>query len=139
MPGSKRPNIPKTTAQEIDILSQKILYLEGVLAELNDEVGKNKDKADFNLAAMLEKIGACRDGLKDLQSLLYGDPRFLITGLASEIKSLRATLDIMQDNEEARTNQIAGMKKAVYIFTAIASLPSLGYILPALGKLLDIL
>lgn len=125
LPGG-RPKTPKTTEQEIDILGQKITYLEGILAELHDQVDKDN-------SALIEKIGICRDGLKDLQSLLYGDPRFLITGLAAEIRAIRVTLDALEEEREAFMNQIKGVKIALYVVGVIAGIPALNAILPLLS------
>lgn len=78
------------------------------MAELHDEVDKNN-------SAQIEKIGACREGVKDLQSLLYGDPRFLMPGLAQDVKAVRTALEALEDEREAFLNQIKGMKIALVL------------------------
>lgn len=126
-------NYAKTTEEiELDLIKQRMYEIERNLAALNDEMDKTNETS-------IEKIAAIREGLKDLQKLIYGEPLYFLPGLGVQVKNMNAVLEAMQTAEEARVNQIAGMKKAIYVLTAIVAIPSLSTILPILGKLLEVL
>lgn len=126
-------NYTKTTEEiEIDLLKQRMYEVEKDVAALGDVLDKGNESA-------LEKIATIKENLKILQQMIYGEPLYFLPGLGVQVKNMNLVLEAMQTAEEARVNQIAGMKKAIYVLTVIVAIPSLGTILPILGKLLEVL
>lgn len=100
-------NYAKTTEEiELDLIKQRMYEIERNLAALNDEMDKTNETS-------IEKIAAIREGLKDLQKLIYGEPLYFLPGLGVQVKNMNLTLELIQADREAQVNQIKGMKMAV--------------------------
>lgn len=100
-------NYAKTTEEiELDLIKQRMYEIERNLAALNDELDKTNETS-------IEKIAAIREGLKDLQKLIYGEPLYFLPGLGVQVKNMNLTLELIQADREAQVNQIKGMKMAV--------------------------
>lgn len=94
----------KTTEQiEIDILKQRMYEIETNVAALGDIMGKDNETA-------LEKIAAIKENLKILQQMIYGEPLYFLPGLGVQVKDMNRALQQMQATEDARLNQMKGVK-----------------------------
>lgn len=128
---------------EIDVLKQRMYEIERSVAALGDILDKDNEITLEKIAVLREtakeNLALIRKNLEELSNMIYGQPLYFLPGLGVQVKNMNAVLEAMQAAEEARVNQIAGMKKAIYILTAIIAIPSLGTILPILGKLLEVL
>jgi hypothetical protein len=112
-------------SDEADLFRKRLDYIEQSLAVLHDEVDKNHTIAS-------EKIGAIQNAVKELQLMVYGESRYGLAGLASQIKTMTDRLETMQDEREALRNQIKGMSLVV----KLVGLTGAGTLISVIAQLL---
>lgn len=103
-----------------DIFRSRIRYIETCLAELVQEAGKHHaelmTRIEFasgseaqRAAMMAEKITQVQKDIQELELLIYGEPKYLMPGLAKQIQQIDEALTAMTVEREALKNQIKGI------------------------------
>lgn len=103
-----------------DIFRSRIRYIENCLAELVQEAGKHHaelmTRIEFasgseatRAAMMAEKIILIQKDIQELELLVYGEPKYLMPGLAKQIQQIDEALTAMTVEREALKNQIKGI------------------------------
>lgn len=103
-----------------DVFRNRIRYIETCLAELVQEAGKHHaelmtriefaSSSEAQRAAMMaEKIIQVQKDIQELELLVYGEPKYLMPGLAKQIQQIDEALTAMTVEREALKNQIKGI------------------------------
>lgn len=127
-----------------DIFRDRIRYIEASLQELVNEASRHHNELATRLefassteaaraGTMAEKIAKVQKDIQELELLVYGEPKYLMPGLAKQIQQIDESLKGMRAEREALVNQVKGMSWGL----KVVGLTGAGTLLGVLGQVLS--
>lgn len=127
-----------------DIFRDRIRYIEASLQELVNEASRHHTELAARLefassteaaraGTMAEKIAKVQKDIQELELLVYGEPKYLMPGLAKQIQQIDESLKGMRAEREALVNQVKGMSWGL----KVVGLTGAGTLLGVLGQVLS--
>jgi chromosome segregation ATPase len=124
---------------EAELFKKRLEYLEGGLADLRDELDRRNEETrsqiDRQRDIVSEKITNMQNAVKELQLMIYGEPKYRLSGLSAQIDGMNTSLVAMQAERQSLRDQIKGMRTILIVMSALG--PLLGpVVVKFLGELL---
>jgi hypothetical protein len=132
--------------ETLDSLERTIRYLEATLSELTKECSEHyadlSKRADVELAkaaeraaVMMDKLSKAQGAIISLETLVYGEPKYLLLGLTRQFEDVRLKIDEMQAERLALKNKIEGMRLLLAVLGVTGASTLLAVVLPLLADL----